>query len=349
MDVRRRIPAALLLGAAALAAAGCASTDDGLLAQPLAHPYKVVLLPVEGAEAALAPRAGDAADAEEGEVPFAMTADDLRQTIRDGIVGANVFSRIVEVGAADLVVDEFTDTVAAAAPIARRERADLILRVRVSSARMQDLGPNDAKTWSTISWFMIGPILAPDDRTYATSLVVNAELFDPSDPVKPTASVIASSSEETLDIWDRGITYELIYTPPAWLDGDLEDVSEELTQRAVQQMMAQLVEELRTRDIPSRFTVNVAIEYGELLVRVESRRRLRSLDVRAGGTLLRGWAEREIAALAGEARDGVRVYTARVAIPPATRGLIRVVAEDEAGGREVRSIPVTAASTEAVR
>ena len=349
MDVRSTLAAGALLAAAATAP-GCASTDDAADKAPLAHPYKVVLLPVEGADAALAALPGAGTDPAEGEVPFAMTPDELRATIREGIIGANVFSEIVVADASQLVVDEFTDTVAAATGIARRERADLIMRVSVSSARMQDLGPNDDSTWSAISWFMIGPIFAPDDRTYATTLVVNAQLFDPGDPIKPTASVIAASAEETLDVWDRGFSWEIIYTPPAWIEGDLEDVSKELTERAVQQMMAQLVEELRTRDIPSRFVLAVTREGDELAISIETRRRLRSLEVRTGGTVLRQWAERETATLVSDAtRPEVTVYTARVAIPAGTTGLLRVVAEDEAGGREVRSIPVEMPAREVER
>jgi len=332
----------LLLGFAALLAGGCAS-DAAADIEPLAHPYKVVLLPVEGAEAALAPQAGDAADPEDGEVPFAMSADALRARIEEGIVGARVFSEIVKADPSELVVDEFTDAVAAAQPVARRERADLIMRVRVSSARLHDLGRNDTTWWSTLSWFMIpAPLFTIDDRTYATTLTVNAELFDPSDAVKPTASVVASSGEETLDLWDRGVSYEVLYTPPAWIPGDLETVSEELTARAVRQMMAQLVEELRTREIPSRFDVALAWDAGELVVTVSTRRRLRSLDVRSGDTVLSEWAERGTSVLidAAASTPELTVYRARVEPPAGASGLIRVVAEDEAGGREVRSIPV---------
>lgn len=330
-----------LLGLVALAAAGCASTDAAAI-EPLAHPYKVVLLPVEGAEAALAPRAGDAESAADGEVPFALTPDALRGTIREGILGSRVFSEVVVVDGGRLATDEFTDAVAAAAPVARHERADLILRVRVSAARLHDLGRNDSTWWSTFAWFMIpAPLFTVDDRTYATTLTVNAELFDPADPRKPTASVVASSGEETLDLWDRGVSYEVIYTPPPWLEGDLAKVSTELTNRAVRQMMTQLVEELRTREIPSRFDVALAWEGADLAVTVSSRRRLRSLDVRSGDTVIGQWAERETAQLVDETASTpeLTVYRARVTAPPGATGLVRVVAEDEAGGREVRSIP----------
>ena len=51
--------------------------------------------------------------------------------------------------------------------------------------------------------------------------------------------------------------------------------------------------------------------------------------------------KRETSQLVNDAsRSDVTVYTARVPVPAGTRGLLRVVAEDEAGGREVRSIPV---------
>jgi hypothetical protein len=331
----------LCLAAAVFATCACASSEPEI--EPLAHPYKVVLLPIEGAEAAVAPRADDAESVETGEVPFALSAEELRDTIRKGILGARVFSEIVLADASQLKVDEFTDTVAAASSIARRERADLIMRVSVSSARMQDLGPNDSKYWSAFTWFMIpAPIWYIDDRTYATSLVVNAELYDPSDPIKPTASVVASSTEEELDMWDRGVDYEISFTPPAWHPGDLEQVSVALTNRAVFDLMEQLVEKLRTRDIPSRFDVALAWEDNSLDIEVRSRRRLRSLEVRSGDTVLRAWAEREAGALidTGASSSTLSIYRARVDVPAGTTGLIRVIASDEAGGREVRSTPV---------
>ncbi len=338
-----RFTPVVFLALSALVMGACASSEPEI--EPLAHPYKVVLLPIEGADAAVAARADDAPDAETGEVPFAMTAQELRDAIREGILGARVFSDIVVADGSELVVDEFTDAVAAAAPIARRERADLIMRVRVSSARLHDLGPNDSKYWSAVTWFMVpAPIWLIDDRTYETSLVVNAELYDPSDPVKPTASVVASSGEQQLDMFDRGVDYHISYTPPAWLEGDLEQVSQELTDRAVLQLMQQLVAELRTREIPARFDVAFGWDDGVLTIEVQSRRRLRSLEVRSGETVLRAWAERQTETLIDQSvsRPELRIYKARVEIPAGTTGLIRVIATDEAGGREVRSTPVGA-------
>ena len=335
----RRLTSIALLAATAFSAGACASADPVI--EPLAHPYKVVLLPVEGADAALAPRAGDGTDPEAGEVPFAMSADALRMAIRDGILNARVFSEIVVADSGSLAVDEFTDSVAAAAPIARRERADLILRVTVSTARLRDLGPNGSKYWSSLVWFMVpAPIWYIGDRTYETSLVVNAELYDPSDPIKPTASVVASSGEQELDMWDRGVDYQISFTPPPWLAGDLVQVSQELTERAVFQLMQQLVGELRTREIPSRFDVALGWDAGALTIEVQSRRRLRSLEVRSGDTVLRAWAERQTGTLIDQSvsRPELRVYKARVAIPAGTTGLIRVIASDEGGGREVRSL-----------
>ncbi len=334
----RRTTLAVLLGSCLLAACATAAPEIA----PLAHPYRVVLLPVEGADDALAATATDAASPEEGEVPFALDPETLRRTIRDGIVNAGVFSDIVVVTSDQLTIDEFTDAVAAATPLARRERADLILRVRVDSARLQDLGPNDSKFWSAFAWFMVpAPIWFVGDRTYATTLSVHAELFDPEDSVKPTASIVAGSDDQVLDLWDRGVSPLVVVVPPAWLEGDIETVSQELTTRAVTELMTQLVEELRTRDIPSRFDVAVAWEGRTLVVEAASRRRLRSLDVRIGDRVLRSWAERETATLidASAARGELTVYRARVEIPAGAEELVRVIAEDEAGGREVRSVP----------
>ncbi len=340
----RRAPLVLLPLAAACALSACASAPPPI--EPLAHPYKVVLLPVEGAETALAARPGDAADPEEGEVPFALTPEQLRDTIRDGVVDAHVFSDIVVAAPSELRTDEFTDVVAAATTVARRERADLIMRVRVNSARLQDLGPNGSKLWSSFLWFMVpAPVWFADDRSYATSLVVQAELFDPADPVKPTASIVASSGEQELDLFDRGVSPLVIVVPPAWLAGNLETVSKELTSRSVRQLMEKLVEELRTREIPSRFALDASREGAAVAVRVATRRRLRSLEVYSGERLLRGWAEREMQTLvdAAASRPDETVYAARVDVPPDARDAIRVVAEDEAGGREVRTLPSTGA------
>ena len=120
------------------------------------------------------------------------------------------------------------------------------------------------------------------------------------------------------------------------------DVDHQLTERAVLQLMQQLVDQLRTREIPSRFDVALAWDGEALAIDVQSRRRLRSLEVRAGETVLRAWAEREAGSLIDQAasQPELRVYRTRIEIPAGTTGLIRVIASDEGGGREVRSIPM---------
>ncbi len=338
----RLIRATALVAALALSApllAGCASDDVEIA--PLAHAYNVVLLPIEGAEQALAPPIAE--DAVEGEVPFSITPEELRTRIKETILGSRVFSRIVNIDASQLFTDEFTDEVQAAVPFAREQRADLIMRVRVNSARMIDLGPNDSKTWSTFVWFMVpAPLWLADDRTYGTSLSVSAEMYDPEDPVRPAASVVASSSEHELDLWDRGVWDPMIFVLPApWVDGDLETVSQELTARAATQMLEELVSELRDREIPSRFDVAYAWDGNTIEVEIGSRRRLRALEIRVDGEVMKSWAERETQDLHDDRRSTADriVYRAQVPVTAEMRGqLVRMVAVDEAGGREVRTL-----------
>ena len=107
-------------------------------------------------------------------------------------------------------------------------------------------------------------------------------------------------------------------------------------------MMEQLVEMLRTREIPSRFDLALSWEDAALVIEVRSRRILRSLEVRSGDTVLAAWAERDAGALRDEDASSptLSIYRARVEVPAGTTGLVRVIASDEAGGREVRSTPV---------
>ena len=80
---------------------------------------------------------------------------------------------------------------------------------------------------------------------------------------------------------------------------------------------------------------------------VRSRRRLRSLTVLAAGRTLRTWAEDETSDLldAAAPRADLIAYRARVAGAAGEAEFLRVVVEDEAGGREVRTIPVPRAGT----
>ena len=107
------------------------------------------------------------------------------------------------------------DDLSAAAEFARRSRADLILRVTVKSARVRDLGRNDATTLSTIVWFLVpAPVWFSNDRTYDTNVSVEAALYEPRDTVKPTATVVAAAGRQELDLWDRGLSPYVIFVPP---------------------------------------------------------------------------------------------------------------------------------------
>jgi hypothetical protein len=319
----------LVFGSVLLLLAACRSAEIETAAP---HPYKVVLLPVEGAKAALEQKLG------EDDVPLALTAPELEAKIRDGVRTSRAFSDVVVADPADLKSKTAEDEMQAAADLARRTSSDLILRVQVKSARMTDLGANGSTFWSTLTWFMAGlPSFWMKDRSYETDLVVQAELYDPADPVKPTASVVAGSQTQDLDLWDRGLSPFVVVVPPAFLKGSAKSVSETLTERAMTQLLASLVEQLRTREIPSRFDMEVVEEAGGVRLAVTSRRRLRSLDVEVDGKPVRSWAETGLVEDKDSAAD--RFVYRRVVDGIARPGaLVHVIAEDEAGGREVRTV-----------
>jgi hypothetical protein len=326
-------PIVVLAAAASLAA--CASAPP---APQTLHPYKVVLLPVEGSSAALAgePRQDD--------VPLAMTPEALDTQITDRVKSSHVFSDVVVARSADLAVRGSSDEMQAASELARRTSSDLILRIVVKSARMTDLGNNGNTFWSTLTWFMLGfPSFWVDDRTYETDIAVQAELYDPADPVKPTASVVASSGKQDLDLWDRGLTAYVIVIPPAFLKGSAENVSAALTDRAVAQVMDALVVELRTREIPSRFEMDVVevpnMGAPSVRVTIASRRRLRSLAVETDGKLVETWAESGLVEDKDSTPDRFS-YHREVVVPAPVGARVRVIAEDEGGGREVRTLVI---------
>jgi hypothetical protein len=321
--------AILLLLAAAASLTACRTAEPP---PQLPHPYKVVLLPVEGAASALAAEGG------EGAVPLALTPEQLSTKIAESIRTSHVFSDVVLAQPADLAVKGAEDDLHAAAMLARRTKSDLLMRIEVKSARMKDLGNNSSTFWSTLTWFMIPlPIWTADDRTYDTDIAVQASLYDPADPVKPTAQVVVASKKQELDLWDRGISAYVIICPPPYLAGSAETVSNTLTQRAVDQLLAALVNELRTREIPTRFDVEVAEEPGGVRVAVTTRRRLRSLEVEVAGRPAAAWAETALV----EDKDSTPerfVYRRSVKLDATAGTAVRVVAEDEAGGREVRTL-----------
>ena len=329
-----RAIASLVLAAAA-SLAGCASAPP---APQTLHPYKVVLLPVEGATAALSGKPG------EHDVALAMTPEALDARITDGVTASHVFSDVVVAKAADLAVRGNSDDMQGASDLARRTSSDLILRIVVKSARMTDLGNNGNTFWSTLTWFMVGlPSFWVSDRTYETDIAVQAELYDPADPVKPTASVVATSGKQELDLWDRGLTPYVIVVPPAFLKGSAQTVSETLTNRAVAQVMTALVLELRTREIPSRFEMDVVdvpnMGAGSVRVSIASRRRLRSLTVEVDGKPVKTWAESGLVEDKDSTPDRFS-YHRDVVVPEADGAHVRVIAEDEGGGREVRTLVI---------
>jgi hypothetical protein len=342
--------------AASFLATGCSSQTKEA---PRRQPYKVLLLPVEGAARALvaAPQEASSGGGKTGAlVPLSLTPLQLEQAVADGVHASQAFSEIVDAppsvrGAA---AASAADDMAGASEFARRVGADLILRVTVKSASIRDLGNNSSTAWSTVLWFMLpAPWWPVDDRTYDTNLAVEAALYEPRDTVKPTASVVATSGKQDLDLRERGYSWWVPVIPPAYLEGDPKTVSEEVTHRAMAQVMEKLAEELRTREIPSRFELAVQPEGGGVTVTAASRRQLRSVEVYVDGVLAKTWAENELVPDKDSTAER-RVYTRTVPIGPAApkgpRGAapaapspagpseVRVVAEDEAGGREVRTI-----------
>lgn len=342
--MRRAAAVWALLAATLAAAAGCASEPPPPAPR---QPYKVVLLPVQGASQALSATAADApTPGEDGDaaamVPLSLTPAQLEAAIFDGIRASNAFTELVVAPESVAAASGAGDDLSAAAEFARSTNADLVLRVTVKSARIRDLGNNGSTFWSTVLWFMVpAPVWFADDRTYDTNLAVEAALFDPRDFVKPTASVVAASGRQELDLWDRGLSPYVPLVPPPFLAGDAETVSRTVTERAVAQVMDALVAELRTREIPSRFEVALAWDEGRLRIDVATRRLLRSLEVWVDGARREVWAE---TALVPE-KDGTedrRVYRREVRVAPAAGRTteVRVVVEDEIGGREVRTIVV---------
>ncbi|MCG3134822.1 MAG: hypothetical protein HMLKMBBP_02204 [Planctomycetes bacterium] len=335
MNARSSLPAlAAAAAVAVLATAGCASPSAP---PPPKQPYKVVLLPVEGAERALAQAAADASAAPEAErdafVPLALTTEEFEKAVHDGVVASGAFSEIVV-----LPATAPQDDLAAAADWARSARADLLLRVTVKSAKVRDTGNNGSTFWSTLAWFVVPlPIWFSDDRTYDTNIAIEAALFEPRDLVKPAASVVAKSDPQDLDLWDRGLSPYLPLVPPPFLKGSMKAVSETVTERAMAQVMGALADELRTREIPSRFELTVTADgAGAVSIAVASRRALRSLEVFADGARTQGWVETELAPEPSSAPD--RIEYRRTAKVPAGAAEVRVVVTDEAGGREVRTL-----------
>jgi hypothetical protein len=332
---RGRAAAAILLALTAATLAACRSTPPPLTT---AHPYRVVLLPVEGAAAALAEKRG------ENDVPLALTPQELGDAIRDRVVASHAFSDVVVADASQFASRTGDDAMAAAVDLARRSACDLILRVQVKRARMTDLGSNSSTLWSTVTWFMVPlPIWTVDDRSYQTDIAVQAELYDPADAARPTASIVATSGQQDLDLWDRGLSPLVVVVPPAFLAGSEATVSRTLTERATDQLLTALVEELRTREIPSRFEMSVAEEKGSVRLEVASRRRLRSLDVEVDGKTAQSWAETALVEEADSTPERF-VYRRTVDLRASPGAQVRVIAQDESGGREVRTVVVGGAT-----
>jgi len=325
--------------AAAVSLSGCAS-DEGT--GRTAKPYKVVLMPVAGADEI--PVRNPEAD---GEQPLAYAMDPalLEQRIRDAILASRLFSHVDPWdGGESLSGDERLE---AAAEFARSEAADLILRVSVNSAGITDLGANGRKYWSTFTWFMIpAPIWLVDDRTYETDLEVRAELFLVDDLLRPAATASARPGQQELDLWDRATFDTWVFImPPPFIEGDLDVVSATLTERAVAEVVEQLVAELDQLNIPARFDLTATVEGRTLRVGVVTRRHLRHLEVLVNGEVLSdaSWREEDTAGIHVARKSGTErmVYEATVELPPTTgRTELRVFAEDEAGNREVRTLVI---------
>jgi hypothetical protein len=323
----RRLATAAAIG---LVLVACATTDEAAPVGPV-HQYRVLLLPVEGAREALREPLG------EESIAVALTPAELDATLRDGLLEAGIFSDTVPLATPESGSDGI---LSAAVEEARRREADLLLRVYVKSTRIRDLGTNGNAVWSTLAWLAVPtPLWLIDDHSYGTEFAVLAELLSPDDVDRPLASFVATSGDQTLDLWDRGVSPFVIVVPPALLNGSDEKVSRELTRRATGQLMGSLVEALRTGRISSRFDLEFETGPGSVRVVATSRRVLRSLDIRAHGERVAFWAETDIRPRSGDGSDLLH-YEFEAALPgPKRRPLaIRVIAEDEIGGREVRTV-----------
>ncbi len=311
----------------------------------LHHFYKVVMLPVDVPESVLQDEPATASTDDDAPIPvrFAISREELAERIEQSVLRSDVFSAVAPVTREELGTDNADEWVSGAEARARSEAADLILRIRVRSAQVWDLGPNDQAVWSGILWFMIpAPIWTVNDRTYDTNITVQAELFDPADAARPKASVVASSGEQALDLWDRGLDIWVPIIPPPFLEGDAETVSATLSELAIAQLLDQLREQLRTNVIPSLFDMTVALDNGEVVVSAElpTVRKLRSLEIRVDGVTQATWAEIATAQLvrADRSTDDRLAYEARASLGGGE--VVRVIAVDEAGGREVRTLKV---------
>jgi hypothetical protein len=321
-----------LYAIAVLAAGAPASCRSAPPPPPSVHLYRVVLLPVEGARTALSEQRG------ENDIPFALAPEELEARIRNAIVESRVFSDVLVAGPADVAMADSTDPIAAAARFARGTSSDLILRISVKSARLTDLGNNGSTFWSTFTWTLFpAPIWCIDDRSYDTSVAVQAEIYDPNDYARPAATVPATSGKQDLDLWDRGVSPWVIVVPPPLLAGSPSTVSETLTERAVKQMLGVLIESLRTHEVPSRFEMAVAQEGATVRVFVASRRKLRWLSFEVGGVPAGTWMESDLASEADSTPENFN-YRRAIELRGAAGARVRVIAEDEGGGREVRTI-----------
>lgn len=322
--------ACLLSASAGWALAGCASAAPP---PPAIHPYRALLLPVEGAKAALAEPAG------EDSIPVASTPEAMEKAITDALLGTAMFSELVPVKAPP--GERLPEAALAAAAAAAKElEADLILRVQVRTARLSDLGNNSGTVWSCLLWFMVPlPIWTVDDRSYQADFRVHADLFSPEDLQRPVASFVVTAGEQTLDVWDRGLSVVLLVLPPPFVGGNEEKVSRKLTERVLGEVTRALVEEVRRSEIPSRFELKVSAEAGEIHVAAASRRRLRSVEIRIGGKPAKEWGETDLEPdETSPDRGFVYRKSLRATEGVGPRTFVRVVAEDEVGGREVRTL-----------
>lgn len=323
----------LLVGAFAVwVFAGCATTTPA--PAPDVHPYKAVLLPVGGATAALADPPG------RDSIPVAATPEALEKSVHDALLAAPLFSSIVSVKREELGDHPPEEAMGAAAAVARRYDADLILRVQIRTARLTDLGRNGATAWSCFLWFMVPlPIWTVDDRSYGADFRVDADLFAPDDLQKPVVSLVVTTGEQTLDAWDRGLSPLILLVPPPFVRGNTETVSAELTKRVVGEVTRSLIDQIRRHEIPSRFEVLVSAEEGGVRITASSRRKLRSVEVRVGGRPARSWLEADLEPdEVSPDRGFVYRKFLRVEEAGGARTEVRVLVDDEGGGREVRTL-----------